>query len=328
MLHSYFKIKDKHYKTLDYIKNNLNSKQNTLSIKKKINKLNEYQFFFLLCDLMYHHPIEHLTVDTFKFFFEIRETIISEDDYLPFQDYVKDYVHIPITDSYVVFSSKKELESLVDYYLNTKEYPKEILITKLLVLSDKILEDIYQQVSTIKYYFLKYVEHEENIDNDLKVDYSVDIIKALENYEKNLLELYDKIQEKISEASETTSKNGNYIITTDNEILKKLYSGLEKFMFIDQSKTTLNQFIEVLKLDWQAHNYVVYLAMDNIQFKYFIDCFNQFLRNKIPLTHIERSENIENKNGKIKAKSVRTSVSKSNMPPKDFELIKSIFEKL
>jgi hypothetical protein len=264
MLHSYFKIKDKHYKTLDYIKNNLNSGQNTLSIKKKINKLNEHQFFFLLGDLMYHHPIEHLTVNTFKFFFEIRETIISEDDYLPFQDYANDYVHIPITDSYVAFTYKKELESLVDYYLSTKEYPKESLITKLLVLSDKILENIYQQVNTIKYYFLRYVEHQENIDNDIKVCYSMDIIIALENYEKDLLELNYKIQEKISILSEPNFKTGNYIITTDNEILKKLYSGLEKFMYIDQNKTTLNQFIEVLKLDWQAHNSVIYLQMDNI----------------------------------------------------------------
>lgn len=328
MLHSFFKFKDKHYKTLDYIKNNLNSQQNTLSIKKKINKLNEYQFHFLFCDLLYNHPIEHLTLDTLKLFFEKRETIIIEDDYVPFELSNKDRISIPITDTYVVFNYKKELESLVDYYLDSTEYPKETFITKLVVLSDKILEEISYPASIVKNYFLEYIEREENINNGNKVFYSMLIIDELENYEKNILKLYDKIQEKISNISNPISRNGNYFITTNDEILKKLYYGLEKFMFIDHNKTTLKQFIEVLKLDWQSHNSVIILEMDNIQFRYFVKCFEHFLNSNLYITSFEYSGNIENKNGKIKANAVYVSVSKSNILPKKNELIKSIFEEL
>ncbi|PWA05999.1 hypothetical protein [Flavobacterium laiguense] len=328
MLYSYFKIKDKHYKTLDYIKNNLNSEQNTLSIKKKINKLNEYQFFYLFSDILYYYPINQLTIDTLGSFFEIEIRNINEVDALPFQDNNPADDFIPIRDSFATFNYTERLPHLIDYYLNTKEYPKETLTTKILVLSDKILGNIHQQVCAIKYYFLRYVEYKESIDSGIKVYYSMDIIVALENYEKNLLEIYEKIQEKISTISKLTLKTGNYMINIDKEILKKLYFGLEKFMFIDQKKTTLDQFIEVFELDWDAHNSIVYLEMDNIQFNFFIECIHDFFNAKIPITFIERSGNIENKNGKIKAKSVYASVSKSNMIPKDFKSIKSIFEEI
>ncbi|WPO78197.1 hypothetical protein [Flavobacterium sp. KACC 22761] len=328
MLHSYFRIKNKHHKTLDFINDNLNSQEDNLSIDKKIKKLNEFQFFHLLSELMYNHPIKHFSINTISLFFKRQETNVNEDDYLPFQDYDKDFVRIPITGSYVVFNSKKELRYLVDYYFKTKEYPKETLITKLLVLSDKILEHISQKVHTIKYYFLNHLQKEENHHNDLTVSFFVDIITALEDYEKDLLKLYDEIQGKISGLSGSISNNENYTITTDNEILRKLYFGLEKFMYIDQSKTSLTEFIDVLKLGWKEHNSVIYLQMDNLQFKYFIECLNQFLSIKIPLTFIELSGNIQNKNGRIKANSIYTSVSKSIIKTKDLELIKSIFEKL
>jgi len=328
MLHSYFSFKDKHYKTLEFIKDNLNSNENNLYIAKKIKKLNEYQFFYLLSDLIYHHPIKHLSLDNIKLFFESRKTIINEDDYLPFQDYGKDFVHIPISDTYVVFNSKKGLRSLVDYYLKTKEYPKETLITKLLVLSDKILEDIYQQVNTIKNYFLNNLQNEENYQNDLRISFSTDIIIALEDFEKYVVTLCDEIQDKISGLSGFISNNENYTISVDNKILEKLYFGLEKFMFIDETQTSLTQFIDVLKLNWKEHNSVIYLRMDNIQFKYFIDCISQFLNTKIPLTFIERSQNIKNINGIINASSIRASYSRAYGSTKDFESIRAIFENL
>ena len=68
--------------------------------------------------------------------------------------------------------------------------------------------------------------------------------------------------------------------------------------------------------------------MDHIQTRYFFDCMDQYFKTKIYSTFIERAGNIENKNGKIKANNIYSSVSKSNMDPKKHSLIKSIFEEL
>lgn len=133
---------------------------------------------------------------------------------------------------------------------------------------------------------------------------------------------------KFNNVPKNLSENQNYLIETDNGILEKLYIGLEKNLFIDQSKTTLKQFIEVLKLDWQNHNNIITLEMDNIQFKFFLELMNIYLNIKIPMTIIERANNIHNNNGNIKANSVYTSVSKSKMEAKEAEVIKFIFTQL
>lgn len=327
MLQSYFKIKDKHYKTLDYIKNNLNSQQNALTIKKKINKLNDYQFFFLLGDLMDHYPIEHFTEDTLQLFFKKSELLLNRSEYFSLRasGNVNDFV--PVIVDNALLNCKNNVESLIDYFLNTKEYPKETLITKLLVLAEKIFKDIYHSSIIIKLTFDQYLENDKNITRDKKYDFQNDIARALNNYEIHVSELSFRIQKKIDTLSKTNIQNENYLIDIDKEILNKLYFALEKNMFIDQNKTTLQQFINVLKLDWKDHKSVIYLEMNNKQFKYFIDCIDNFFKTKIHITFIERSGNIENKNGKIKARAVYSSFS-NNSDIKKKELIKSIFEKI
>lgn len=336
MLDSYFRFKDKHYKTLESLKDNLNSEENNLFTVKKIKKLNDYQFFYLLSHLMYHHPIEHFTLDTLELFFETKKIILNDndydDDYLPFQDFDKNYTPVlPITTfhHYVTHNFAEGVGSLANYYLSTKKYSKKIWLTKLFILSDKIIEDIHQQVSTVKYYFRRYIENEENPDNYLKVNHSMEIVVALENYEIVLQQLYKRIHEKISTLSSSISKTGNYNLNTNDEILEKFYFRLEKFMFIDQNKTTLNQFIEVLKLDWQSHNSIIHFQMDNIQFRYFINRINQFFKTNISMTSMFYSGNIETKNGKINPSAIYTSASKSIIKlPKKHKLIESIFENL
>lgn len=328
MLYSYFKIKDKHYKTLNCIKNNLNPQQDTLAIKKKINKLNEYQFFFLLNDLLHEYPMEHLSLHTLELFFEKGEINIKQNYHLPFQDSSIENDFAPATAKWVYFKYKNDVDYITDYFLNTKEYPKETLITKLLVLSDKILELIFHPLIQIKSYFVLYVENDKNIENDENLYFLRNIIMALESRVNQILELSFKIQEKINTLSKISIQNENYLIDTNDETLKKLYFGLEQNMLIDQDKTSLKQFLEVLKQDWNAHNSIIHLEMGNIQFKYFIDCMHQFLHLKIPITFIQRSGNIRNKNGIIKAGSMYTTSSNNSIKQKDLELIKSVFEEL
>ncbi|MBB1195111.1 hypothetical protein DNC80_15720, partial [Flavobacterium sp. SOK18b] len=85
-------------------------------------------------------------------------------------------------------------------------------------------------------------------------------------------------------------------------------------------------FIKVFTSDSESHNSIVYFNMDNIQFNFFINSIYKFLNIKINLTSIELLGKIENKNGKIKAKSIYVSVSKSGMQPKNYKLIESIFK--
>lgn len=328
MLHSYFKIKDKHYKTLNCIKNNLNYQQDALSIKKKMNKLNEYQFFFLLNDLMHEHPMEHFSLHTLELFFEKGEIIINQNYHLPFQDSSIWNDFVPATADWVYFKYKNDVDYVTDYFLNTKEYPKETLITKLLVLSDKIFELIFHPLIQIRNSFELYIENEHIVEKDEKFHFLKGIINALDSREKQILELSYNIQEKIDTLSKISIQNENYLIDTNNETLKKLYFGLEQNMLIDQDKTSLKQFLEVLKHDWNTHNSIIHLEIGNIQFKYFIDCMHQFLHIKIPLTFIQRSGNIRNKNGIIKAGSMYTTSSNNSIKQKDIELIKSVFEEL
>ncbi|SHG41429.1 hypothetical protein SAMN05444396_11189 [Flavobacterium segetis] len=327
MIYSYFQIKDKHYKVLNGIKNNLYSQNNKSSVKKKVKKLNEYQFYFIFNDLMQYYKIEHFPIDVLELFFERSKITINKSEYFSFKESGNLKGFVPVNVDWVDFNCKNDLDSFIDYFLHTKEYPKETLLTKLLVLSDKLFENIFHPLMNIQMRLEDYIENSNRNGNAIKYDYLEQIILALDNQQKHILELSYSIQEKVDKLAKNT-KGQNYLIVTDDEILKKLYRELNKFDFIDENKTTLEQFIEVLKSDWKAHNSVIYLNLDNIQFKFFIDCISQFLSTKIPLSFIQLAGNIENNNGKINAKSVCSSTSKSIMPPKKNDIIRSIFEKL
>ncbi|RVT71209.1 hypothetical protein EOD40_17515 [Flavobacterium sufflavum] len=328
MLHSYFKIKNKHYKTLDYINSNSNSKDENLFIKKKIKKLNQYQYFFFLNNILENNNLKNISINTLELFFEKSEIILNASEYISLQKNGNTNDFVPVKEDWITFHHKDNLKSLIDYFLNTKEYPKETLITKLLVLSERTLTDILQSIFILRVLIDEYVDEILNGDVDEKYYFLILISNGLENEIGHVQWLLDSIQEKIDSLSKTNIQNENYLIDIDNEILKKLYWGLEKNMLIDQEKTSLKQFIEVLKHDWKTHNSIMHLEMDNIQFRYFIECIDQFLKTKIPLTFIQRSGNIRNKNGKIKAGSMYTAGSNNIIKQKDIELIRSIFEKI
>lgn len=321
MIHNYFTLKEKQYKISNFLINNQNPNTIDLSIKKKISKLNEYQHFSLFSDFFISKPLNQILKEELDHFVEVLKKTNNEiDDYFPRSNFNTSESN---TDYFLVFNYKKGVSHLVNHYLNTKEYPKQTLITKLLFLKEKIQFSFIQPLTIIKPTFEYYVSNKDNINND-NIIFIRDLMDELVQIEERYLDYINKIDNKINSFS--TAKTGNYLITVDDEILIKVYNGLEKNDFIDIHKTSLEQFVEVLKSDWGKHKSIIYLNMDNIQFKYFVKCLDEYFKIGFQLTHIEYSGNIENKNGKIKAKSVYTSVSKSGMEPKDFELIKSIFE--
>ncbi|MFV8344190.1 hypothetical protein [Flavobacterium sp. XS2P39] len=234
----------------------------------------------------------------------------------------------------LAFNCKKKLSKLVTFYLEMREYPKETKSHMLLVLSEKIHTDILFPLITFKSALIDFVDNVNNEDrncNIKKISFLLDIKGALEEYENYLEKLQSQINERLTVLTKSKNGNRNYQINIDSGDLRKLYHGLEKFMFIDQNKTSLNQFIEVFEKDWESHNSIIYFEMDNILFNYFIDFLDKFFNLKIQLSSIEHSEKIENKNGLIKAGRVYSSMGQYRKFPKDrddIKTLKSMFEKI
>lgn len=326
MIHNYFTLKEKQHKILKFLMNNQNTNKIDLSIKKKISKLNEYQHFSLFCDFFSRKPLNQMSKEELDHFTLILEkTENGFDDYFPRSNFNTSVSH---KDYFLVFNYKNSIYNLVDYYLNTKEYPKQTLTTKLLFLKECILFHFIQPLSIINLNFKYYVFNKDNFSNDNYI-FIDDLRDELLQKEEIHLDYINKIDTKINSFS--TPKTGNYLITVDDEILIELYNGLEKHDFIDIHKTSSEQFIEVLKSDWEKHKSCIYLKMDNIQFRYFMKCLEEHFNVEMQLTHIEYSGNIVNKNGKIKASAVSASFSKAErngMEPKREKTIISIFENI
>lgn len=127
---------------------------------------------------------------------------------------------------------------------------------------------------------------------------------------------------RIIENEDQTQKNYNIIST--NKILKNLYGGLSRYDFINENKTSQKDFMNALLLDWDDHKSTISLEMNNPQTQLLFNSLNEYLNIKIPLTQIELSKKIENKNGLIKANSIYASVSKSkntSVFPKNGDLL-------
>ncbi|WP_158729169.1 MULTISPECIES: hypothetical protein [unclassified Flavobacterium] len=309
-----------------------------------IGKLNESQFFLFLSNYIYYFRFEDIDITTLKHFFYIHyDHSIENNQPLPFQDNQKfknEEKSNIITEASIAFNCKKELSKLIAFHLEMREYPKETHSHLLLVLSDKIYEHISYPLSIFK---IALINHIDNLDIEVdnfdikKISFLLDINGELEKYENHLEKLQSQIHKKVmvlttsKNVNNHGNKNGNYQINMSNGDLRNLYKNLEKIMLIDQNKTSLNQFIEVFENDWESHNSIIYLEMDNILFKHFIDFIKTYFDIKIELSTIEYSAKIANKNGIIKANAIYSSMAQYRRFTKerdDIKILKSMFEKI
>ena len=327
MIYNYYKRKEKYFKILDILRGDLLTDSEIKSVKANVKKMNEYHFFNLLNDLIYYKSIHNLTIKELSCFFITEQKVSYENYLLPFMDSFDDNKHV--YETYLSLNFRNELENIVDYLINTKEYPKSTLRTKLLYLKDCMYNDNFLMIECAKESFISYCDNIENSnENSTKISFSLDVIGTLNEYENELNSIIKKINKKIDSLNTVIPKRGNYLVDLDNELLKDLYSLLEKNMFIDQNKTTQNQFIQVLKSNWEDHNSIIHLEMDNRQFYTFISKMDEYLGFKISIPSIEFAENIENKNGKIKANSIYSSKSGKIIPPKRETEIDYIIKKI
>lgn len=328
MIYNYFKRKNNFYKIRDYFELSYISENEITFIRKKIKKFNEHNFLNLFNDVIYYKPIRKLTIQELEcFFIENQRFVYEQNDNLPFLNSI-DNNSVHIINKYITINLKSELKYVLSYLLATHEYPKQIIVSKLLELKERILEENIYTVVYIKNSFIQYCESGDNSSEFEKIKFSLGIIDRLNEFETELFEFVDEIDIKIKSLNSSITKQGNYLINIDNNILERLYKLLEKYIFIDQNKTTLSQFIQVLKSNWEDHDSIIHLEMDNRQFRSFLDKLKENLKVKIPLTLIEFTGNIENKNGKISSSSVYSSGSRKIMNPKRNEEIESIFQNL
>lgn len=344
MLHyPYFKQYNKrYYQAVNEIHKDL-SEINAKTFSS-IGRLNESQFFLFLSNYTYYFRFEDIDSTTLKHFFYIHyDYTIESNEPLPFQDHQEvknEEKSNTITEQSLAFNCKAELSKLLAFYLEMREYPKETHSHMLLVLSDKIYEHISYPLSIFKSALINHIDNvniEVNNFDNKKISFLLDINEALEKYENHLEKLQSQIHKKVmiltksKNVNKHGNKNGNYQISINNGDLRNLYKSLEKIMLIDQNKTSLNQFIEVFENDWESHNSIIHLEMDNILFKYFIDCLETYFDIKIQLSTIEYSAKIANKNGIIKANAIYSSMAQYRKFTKerdDIKILKSMFEKI
>jgi len=340
MLHyPYFKGKDEiYYEVVNEIYKDLS--QFDAETFGAIGRLNESQFFLFLANYIYYFRFEDISISTLKHFFylECNQTI-EDNDPLPFQDFLESQEANTLTIKSIeslVLNCNKELSKLASFYIGMREYPKDTLSHMLLFLSENINIHVLFPLTVFKTALIDYLDNESGNETNISIDkisFLLEIKGALIDYENYLEKLQCEIHDKVSSLnkSKIDSKKGNYQIGTSTADLHKLYHSLEKFMFINQNKTSLKQFIEVLEEDWESHNSVVYFEMDNILFKYFIDYLETYFDIKMQLSSIEYSGKIANKNGLIKAGRIYSSVAqyrKFLKKREDINCLKSIFEKI
>lgn len=164
-----------------------------------------------------------------------------------------------------------------------------------------------------------------------------DYVAQIKNYEVNdyiqISDMLTWIEETFVDPKEIENNkkklSENYNIIVNKKILNKLYNELKRYSFINENKTSQKDFMNVLLLDWVDHKSTIFLEMNNPQTQLFFNSLNESLGIKIPLTQIEFSQKIENKNGLIKANSIYASTSKSkntSIFPKQGDLLIEIIK--
>lgn len=328
MIYNYYKQNNKFYKIKEYFEQASASENINISIKNKIKKLNDYNFFNLFNEVINYKSISDLTKKDLEYFFIENERTYYLNDELPFLDSKENNIK---NERFITFNSKSELQNIVMYLINTQEYPKQTLITKLLHLKDCIFEKNLSPIYFIKQSFIYYCDSKANDEEFEKINFSLNIIGKLNDFEIELVDLVHEIDSKIKSLNSSIPIQGNYLIDINNDFLRDLYLSLEKHMFIDQNKTSQEQFIHVLKSNWEDHNSIIYLEMDNIQFNYLLILLEENFKIKIQLSSVEYTGNIRTKNNTFKAYSVSSSYSQAKRKgtePKRMKDILAIIEKL
>lgn len=324
---------------IDFFINQLSKQDNEQSklIKTKIKVLYDHNFFKLFKQVINLVPIKDMKNDELSFF--VKEKVFSHfisDDFS--YENIDDYSKTFLID-YVNLNCNLKIYKILERLLNNKKVPLDILETELFTLKDFIISENLSNLDYVLNSFSEYLKTSIEYENYEKILISMKIIDIINTHKYHLMNYLDlitlKLEEiniKASKSNESIKKSNNYDLgMIDDKILINLYNELERNEFINIFETSCDQFIVVLKKDWDEHNSIIHLKMDNIQLNFFLRNLNKHLKIKLSLSKIEQAKNIYNKNGILKAYSVSASYSESlrkGTEPKRKKEILSIFKKL
>lgn len=337
MIINYIQKNKDYFKIRKLLMNN-NPETTDNKIKNKIKKLNEFEHFSLFCEVFIEKPLYPFTKEYFGHFTKKRKKSNHKiDNFFPRSN---SNTSNPSKDYYLVFNCNKDFEKLIINHLTTKEYSNETLVKKLLIIKEYLLQYFLDPleilIPTLKNQLKK--TNKLFIENDTFI---FDLIEELEHNKKKYNNLLNSIENKIKSLSNDSIENnqiknnyslkkikGNYQIEVENEVLEEIYNELNRYDFIDIDRTSKEDFIKVFKFDWKDHDSVIHFKITNVEVKFFIECFDEDLNEKIPLTFIEHAGNIKTKDRIFKASTLYSGGSQSENNSPNIKIIRSIFEKI
>ncbi|MEL1248951.1 hypothetical protein [Flavobacterium helocola] len=338
MIANYFQKNKEYFKIRKSIILDYNPEKTNKKIKKRISKLNEFEHFSLFCEVFIEKPLFPFTKEYLSHFTKKRKK--SNHKIYDFFPRSNSNTSNSSKDYYLVFNCNKDFEELIINHLKTKEYSTETLVKKLLIIKEYLLQYFLDPleilIPTLKNQLKK--TNKLFIENDTFI---FDLIEELEYNKKNYNNLLNSIENKIKSLSNESIENnqiknnsslkkikGNYQIEVKNEVLEEIYNELNRYDFIDIDRTSKEDFIKVFKLDWKDHDSVIHFKITNVEVKFFIECFDEDLNEKIPLTFIEHAGNIKTKDRIFKASTLYSGGSQSEKNSPNIKIIRSIFEKI
>lgn len=339
MIINYFQKNKDYFKIRKLLMNN-NPETTDKKIKNKIKKSNEFEHFSLFCEVFIEKPLYPFTKEYFSHFTKKREKSQYNIDDI----FTRSNRNISNSDKeyYLEFNCKKDFQELIINLLRTKEYSKETLTKKLLITKEYLLEHFLSPLEIIIPTLKNQLKRTNNlfIENDMFIS---DLIEELEHNKENYNNLLNSIENKVKSLSNDSVENnqikiknnssskkikGNYQIGVKNEVLEEIYNELNRYDFINIDRTSKEDFIKVFKLDWKDHDSVIHFKITNVEIKFFIECFNEDLNEKIPLTFIEHAGNIKTKDRIFKASTLYSGGNQSKNNSPNIKIIRSIFEKI
>lgn len=148
--------------------------------------------------------------------------------------------------------------------------------TELFTLKDFIISENLSNLDYVLNSFNEYLKNSIEYENYENIFISWKIVDTINTHKYHLMNYLDLITLKLEEinitskSNESNKKSNNYDLRMiDDKILINLYKELERNEFINIFETSCNQFIEVLKKDWNEHKSIIHLKMDNIQLNFF-----------------------------------------------------------
>ena len=338
MIANYFQKSKEYFRIRKSIVLDNNPETTNKKTKKRISKLSEFEHFSLFCEVFIEKPLFPFTKEYLSHFTKKRKKSNHKiDDFFPRSN---NNTSNSSKDYYLVFNCNKDFEELIINHLTTKEYSTETLVKKLLIIKEYLLQYFLDPleilIPTLKNQLKK--TNKLFIENDTFI---FDLIEELEHNKKNYNNHLNSIENKIKSLSNDSIENnqiknnspskkikGNYQIEVKNEVLEEIYNELNRYDFIDIDRTSKEDFIKVFKLDWKDHDSVIHFKITNVEVKFFIECFDEDLNEKIPLTFIEHAGNIKTKDRIFKASTLYSGGNQSKNNSPNIKIIRSIFEKI